>query len=283
MTTIKTTIHTYDFDTRDPEQKRAYDALRESLKGWPHCMTAFGNYLAAARALAGGVVELETKHLFDNQWNTPTARVFDWAQTPSTGGPVSGKNAPSWAKRGYYLEQTAEMRELRRNTHKCGYCGKQEPAAKGYVFCPHCIDSEYLTEKDLPLTRMRSVENSGVLGTFAPLTEAERAHLLPLFRDAQLHGTTERGKARIAKQRADIAADLVRTNKHAQAKHDGLIWLLDHSVNIDNVIYYDTGRFGFGWRKPVDAAIVSQLLGIISEFGHPYDIKCADGRTLSGN
>lgn len=282
--TITTKIIAYDFDVRDPEQKRAYEALRAKLKDWPHCMAAFGNYLATARAFPDGVVELETTHLFDNQWNGTTVRLFDWAQTPSTGGEISGENVERWVKRGYYLEQTAEMKELRRNTHKCGYCGKQEPAQKGYVFCPHCIDSEYLTEKDLPLTRMRSVEDSGTRGTFPPLTEAERTHLLPQFREAQLHGTTVRGKARIAQARADVEAKCKRVTANAKTERDGLMWLMDHGIRTDNVIYYDhTGRFGFGWRKPVDAAVVSQLLDVISEFGWPYDIKCEDGRTLSGN
>lgn len=291
METLKTKITKYRFDMREPEQKREYEALRERLKDWPHCMTAFGAYYDTAERIGRREVELETKHLFDNQWNSAPIegvsekglRLFDWAETPHGLGIVNPRAAPAWERRGYYLDQTPEMREIRRNTARCGYCGKQEPAAKGYVFCPHCIDSEYLEEKDLKLTRMRPCDAG--FGYESPkLTQAERAHLLPLFKEAQLHSTTARGKKRIADQRASLSKSLASRTKHAQAEHDGMLWLLDHGLKIDNVIYYNhTGRFGFGWQKLISADVLSELLDVISEFRFPYDIKCADGRTLSGN
>lgn len=41
-----------------------------------------------------------------------------------------------------------------------------------------------------------------------------------------------------------------------------------------NAIYYThTQRWGFGWRKPLDAAAHSALLDVISEFPGDYDIK----------
>lgn len=243
-----------------------------------------GGYYGAVRKIDGREVELETSFLFDNQWNTapiegiskPGLRVFDWAEDYMAQGMRQS------IKRGHYLDITDEMREIRRNVHKCGYCGAHEPAAKGYVFCPHCIGSEYLEAKDLHLTRMRPVDGS-FGAERAPLTEAERAHLLPLYREAQLHGHTVRDKARIAKARADVITSCNKQTRSAMAERDGMLWLMDHGVRTDNVIFYShTGRFGFGWRKPVDAEYLSALLDIISEFPFPYDIKCADGRTLSG-
>jgi hypothetical protein len=58
---------------------------------------------------------------------------------------------------------------------------------------------------------------------------------------------------------------------------------MDHGYrDIDNVIYYThTGKFGFGWRTPLDAAEVSALLDIITEFPYLYEIKAADGRKLT--
>lgn len=274
---MRTVIHTYQFDTRKADERAAYVELAAKLSAGPHCMKSHGQGSHYMPELSFREIELETEHLFDNQWNTAPIegvsdkglRVFDWAEDAIFDRGVEN----TWLKQGHWLEQTAEMREIRRNTHKCGYCGKQEPAAKGYVFCPHCIDSEYLTEKDLPLTRMLPVDSP--FGTErAPLSEAERAHLLPLFREAQLHGTTERGKARRLKQRADIAAKAKSAIENATAERDGMLWLLDHGVNIDNVIFYShTGRFGFGWRKPVDAALYSQLCDILCEFPFDYDIK----------
>lgn len=288
---MKTTLHVYRFDVSEPAQKAEYEALKAKLKGYPHRMHSSSGrgdktHYDFVRDLDGQEIELETTHLFENQWNTaPIAgvsdkglRVFDWASDALFDG--RGQTVKH-IKQGHYLDQTDDMREVRRNTMKCAYCGKQEPAAKGYVFCPHCIDSEYLTEEHLPLTRMRPVD---VRDQSIPLTEAEKAHLLPLFREAQLHGVTERGKARIAKARADVIAKHAKAIANATTERDGFIWLMDHGVRTDNVIFYDhTGQFGFGWRTPCDAAFVSALLDIISEFSWPYEIKCADGRKLNGN
>src|SRR5574342_721932 len=155
------------------------------------------------------------------------------------------------------------MRDIRRNTHKCGYCGKQEPAQKGYVFCPHCIGSAYLKSSELHLLRMMPVEFEG---NRAPLTEAEQAHLLPLYKEAQLHGN-ERDKAIYI----------------AETEFKGFTWLMDHGIKTDNCIYYShTDRFSFGWRNPVDAEFLSELLDVVSEFPFAYEIKTQDGRTLSG-
>ncbi len=206
--------------------------------------------------LDGQTVELETKHLFDNQWNTESLRVFDWTL----------EALPAYQKhirRGHWLEQTAEMREIRRNTHRCGYCSHQEAAAKGSVFCPACIDSEYLKESDLFLTRMMPVDSSGER---EPLTAAESAHLLPLYRAAQTHGSTERGKARIAKLRESIAEKAKRKIANASTELEGYLWLIENGFGqlaANNVIFYDhTGRFGFGWREPLDKYLTRQGVGV---------------------
>lgn len=282
---MKTIFHSYKFDIGTDEGRAEYGALRAKLEGMGlKCFETWGGASHYMPDLDGFEIELETAHLFDNQWNTAPIpgisdkgrRVFDWAQDYMPEGMAQ------WLKRGHWLEQTAEMREARRNTVKCGYCGRQEPAAKGYVFCPHCIDSEYLTEKDLHLTRMVPVDSERA--GRAPLTEAERAHLLPLYREAQLHGTTERGKARIAKARRDVEEDYAKGIANATSKRDGARWVLDHFPNlIGNWLFYShSGRHCFGWRTPLDAAALSALLDAISEFPFPYEIKCADGRTLTG-
>lgn len=228
--------------------------------------------------IKSGMYHVETKHLFGDQSNTEEGfRVFDWYDGIFN-------NNRSW-RIGHYIEDGEGWKALqlaRRNFNKCGYCGNQEPAAAGTVFCDKCIDSEYLKEGDLHLTRMVCVAESDKKR--APLTEAEKAHLVPLYRAAQLHGTTERGKARIAKARRDIVTKRDAAIKHANVEHDGYLWLMDHGINTANVIYYThTGKFGFGWRNPVEAGVLTGILDVISEFPFPYEIKCADGRTLEGN
>lgn len=276
MEPITTIYHAYHFDVHEEAEAKAYEELSAKLKGQGlECFETWGQGSHYQPDLDGRVLTLETSHLFENQWNTaPTEgsesglRVFDWAQDY----PIStGKHI----KRGHYLDQTPAMAEIRRNMNKCGYCGKMEPAAKGYVFCPHCLDSEYLKESDLLLTRMRPIDH--LKDKFMPLTDAERDYLLPLYREAQLHGATDRGKARLAKQRQDILSKHAKTVNNATYERDGLIWLLDHGVKVDNVIFYDhRGIFSFGWRSPVSASVKSALLDILVEFEFPYEIKAED-------
>ena len=296
-TTIKTTIHAYGFDLKIPAQKVEWESLRAilSVEGFPRCFESLGEHYAPFAALDGIALELETTSLFADQWNTaalPSAqkkewaengvRVFDWSLDALFD--ANGRKRTD-IKRGHYLIQTPEMRSLRANTMVCGYCGKQEPAAKGYVFCPHCLDSEYLKVDDLPLLRMLPVCDSwAARKNLAPLTDAERAHLMPLYVAAQTQGSTERGRARIAKRRADITARFKKEIACATKEHDGNLWLMDHGITAEPIFYSHTGRFCFGWREPLAAESVSALLELMgAEFPFPYDIKCADGRTLSGN
>lgn len=288
MSTIKTILHTYYFLT-DKQQGRdewaAFQAARTAEGSRVFATHGGGMSNAEVRAcrtalekLNGKEVELETAHVFNNQWNTaPTSgnlRVFDWKQDIWPNAHVQS---------GHYLVQTDEMREVRRNTMACGYCGRQEPAAKGYVFCPHCLDNEYLAEKDLPLTRMVCARDSFGANR-APLTEAEAAHLLPLYREAQIHGSTERGKARLAKARADVKKEFNIAAAQAVEKRDAATWILDNvpGLHANWLFYTHTGRHSFGWREPLGAEVVSALLDKISEFHFAYDIHCEDGRTLSG-
>lgn len=286
MSNIKTVLHVYSFDIRNADEKAAYVELCAKLKkegARVFCTWSGGKgyWLPFAKvAKTGLAVELETSHIFDNQWNTAPIpgfsekgyRVFDWAEDY----PI---NMPAHFKRGHYLVHTVEMAEVRRNTAGCGYCGKQEPAQKGNVFCPHCIDSEYLNVDNLHLTRMQAVDCKT---DRAELSEAEKAYLLPLYKAAQTHGTTERGRARIKKAYVDLHAEFERSTRKATIKRDGFLWLMDHGLNTANVIYYDhTDKFSFGWRNPVDDILVSEILEVISEFPFNYEIKCADGRLLS--
>lgn len=264
MSNLKTKLHSYHFDISTLDEKAAYQALCAKLEaiGLRCFETIASNHFRTGETV-GPEVELETKHLFNNQWNGTSHRLFDWAQD------ILHYNHS--IKQGYWLEQTAEMREVRRNTVGCRYCGKQEPAQKGYVFCPHCIDSEYLKASDLPLTRMKAIDDTSECG---PLTEAEKAHLMPLYKEAQLHGSTARGKARIKSEREKLEAKYKKAIHAAQTEHDGFLWLMDHGINTSNVIYYShTDTFCFGWRQPLGPEVLSEWLNIASEFPFTYEIK----------
>lgn len=278
---MQTIIHPYWLDLSVPAKAAEYAAMCEQAKAHglrKLVMGSLGSDYSStiANAKAGArTVTLETECLFNDQWNTACGmRVFDWWEEAF----IPNKNI----KAGHWLEQTAEMRAIRDNTHKCGYCGKQEPAAKGLVFCPHCLDSEYLKESDLLLLRMRPI--SGERGKFPPLTDAELAHLLPLYRVAQKHGSTERGRARIAKATRDIETDYTNAVRKAAVERDAKRWIVANMPGmLGQYIYYShSDKHTFGWRdKGLSADQVALVLECISEFPFGYEIVCADGRKLT--
>lgn len=270
MKNIKTVLHAYSFYINEPEGKAAYAELCERMKAaGVKCFETHGggsHYMPEIE----GYIELETKHIFDNQWNSaPRAnghngyRIFDWAQDYLP-------NRNPHLKRGHWLEMTDEMRAVRLDTHACGYCGRQCAAADATPFCPHCIGSEYLTPKDFPLTRMQPVN---IKRDRAALTESELTERVALWKVAQIHGTTERDKKRIADRRARILADYEKVTKNALTERDGMLWLMDRGITESAIYYSHTGRFGFGWRRDVPDELRADLLESLAEFPFPYDIK----------
>ena len=279
---MKTKIFSYRFDLRNADEKAAYAAfVTERKAAGSSVFRTWGGKGShwLAWAVGGRDITLETNHVFDNQWSTAPIegvstsgyRVFDWAEDY----PIDFDKR---IKRGHYLVITDEMREVRCSTVACGYCGKQEPAEKGYTFCPHCLGSAYLGEDSLHLTRMQSVASKN---DRAPLSDAEKAYLLPVWKDAQLKGNRERSVKAAQKRRAEAEEKYKKAIARAAAEHSGMIWLCDNGINPDNVIYYDhTDVFSFGWRKPIDASLVPDLLAVLADFPATYEIKCADGKTL---
>jgi hypothetical protein len=269
---LKTTLHRYSFSLDRADDARAYAELREKLSATNgECFAVNGTGNDGAPE---GPIELETTHLFSNQWNTAPIgesstgyRVFDWCEW------IFYSNGKRTRRRsGYWLEITDEMREIRRNTNVCGYCGHQERAQRGLVFCDRCLDSPYLKPTELHLTRMMSTEHAWP--EREPLTDAERAHLMPEYVRRQTTGADSRNAQRLVKQRANVVAKHEKAISDATSERDGMLWLMDRGFPIDNVIYYNhVGRFGFGWQSPVSDEVASEILGWISEFPFPYQIK----------
>lgn len=278
---MKTTLKSYYFNTRNPKDAAAYKTLRAQLAATNgRCFETWGGMGSHYNAAwADGVpVTLETAHLFGEQWDTAPAdiagnlRVHNWAQDYPAGNLTN-----NYIKRGHYLAVTDEMRAAIHDNVKCRYCGHMEPAALGHELCPKCIGSEYLTEPDLKLTRLMRIDDS----SDAPeLTEAEAAELVPRWRAAQ-----GLGKENVLSKRRAKIAGLVAA---AEAKGAGLVaaarietaahtWLMDAGYrDIENVIYYThTGRFAFGWSKPLGAAEYGALVELLCEFPFDYDIKRA--------
>lgn len=269
---MKTIIHQYRFDISNSDEKEQYKALRKKLVSMGlECFETWGGGSHYNPKLVGEI-ELDTSFIFSNQWTTqPTLRsekgfrLHDWAQDY----PI---NFSKKIKRGHWLEQTAEMKNIRDNTLVCGYCGKYEPITSEKIFCEKCLDSEYLERKDLHLLRFFPVALHNPKR--AELTEAELSELLPQYKEAQLHGNTERGKKRIAEKRASIEKEYQQTTTNAKTELDGLLWLMDNGINTDNCIFYNHKNiFSFGWRNPTDESIKDELVELLKNFPFAYEIK----------
>lgn len=277
---MKTTLHHYSFDISKPEQKKLYFAMVHEIESngpeaRGHKMHSISDRFKASKAGTSEPVEIETECVFDNQWNSTTDRLFDWFEEAIFRNGIENKTV----KRGHWLEITPEMASLRTNTFKCGYCGKhygpnhEEKPSDG--FCRACLDNSYLTEDRLHLLRLLPLVGHQDRDN---LTKEELEHLMPLYVARQTTGKDSRAKAKRDKERADVLADYDSTTKAATIERDGFLWLWDHGMNLDNVIYYShTGVFCFGWREPVSASVESAILDFISEFPFAYEIKSVNG------
>lgn len=283
---MQTTIHAYEYDTSNPQQAEAYRALCEQLAARglvlnPSLSLDYPKsreFRQMIRDLDGRPVEIETQFLFGDQWNTAPIpgisekglRVFNWHEDIWPNANI---------KTGYWVDVTDEMRAILRTTLKCGYCGKHYPegTAPDDGLCNACLDIEYLTEEQLHLLVLKPAGES--FGAKRALTEEQYAALLPRYRDAQIRGTTERGKARIAKQRAALLAKRDAAIENANREFDGMTWLMDRGLNTDNVIYYShTGRFSYGWRNKVGPALVDDLREQLAGFPFHLDLETTGGR-----
>lgn len=294
--TVSTVLHSYVFDTRTAQGKAdwlAFQADRKASGARIHGPVYSDREYSRFLPIDGATVDLETAHLFDNQWNarTPTGegvRVFDWWLEAEMSHPTQISGAPRGIKRGHWLEITPEMIALRRDWLKCGYCGHQKHVSAGLEFCPDCIGSEYLKPSDFALTRLAPVGVGHDSKARPPLTDAEQAGRLALYQDAQREGAKTRAGAKLSKFRAGVEAKAAKAKESAERERAGMIWLLDHDLGglaCDNTIYYPhTGKFSFGWRTAIDGAVAHEIMGKLSDAGFPfpYDVVTSNLGKLSG-
>lgn len=151
---MKTILHYYYLNLDDPMQREEYIKLKKSLVEMNLCLfdsISFGQsdwYKSKIKPLDGQEIELETKYLFNNQWNTASTltsdkgiRVFDWAEAI-----YPNKNI----KEGQWLEQTEEMIKIRQDFTRCHWCGEISHRITSilpeYKTCPHCEKEGYLID-----------------------------------------------------------------------------------------------------------------------------------------
>lgn len=275
--TIETTLTRYYFNLSNSADADAWTALSRRL-------VAEGRQIFAVHSVNPSMgkphvgephtslivepITLDITHVFSNQWNEAGdhgRRVFDWYRAVY---PNKGIIA------GHFLDITDDMRALRATRHVCGYCEYQVDAPS-HTFCEACLDSPYLKETDLYLLRLRPI--AGEDTSRPPLSQDEVATLLPRYIARQMTGKTSRDFIKRYKERADLQAEYEKVAHAALTKLNGMLWLMDHNVSTENVIYYShTDRFGFGWRSPVEPAVASSLLDLMTEFPYRYEIKTSE-------
>ena len=279
MKNLKTKIFTYNFDMSEKDEAEQYKRLCEKMKAAGiKCFETHGggsHYLGLY--FNGMIIELETKHIFDNQWNTAPIlgktdkglRVFDWAQDYICNGRKT-------IKRGHYLEITQEMREIRSSTIECGYTGKQIPATEkpDHGFNLAALSSEYLKECDLHLIRFRPIGDKWKKSA-EKLTDSEKDFLMPLYLEAQTTAKTERQKQKLISQQAEILRKYEKTIKDAKKELYGFQWLIDNNINLDNFIFYDhTQKFCYGWRSDgVSESVAAEMREKLKGFPAEIEIK----------
>lgn len=262
---MKTTLTHYHFDISSPAEKEAYSELTAKLKKTNgKCFRVIPS--PSCKRPPEGEISLDVSNInniWENQWNTTCGfRVFDWYEDVM-------HNIPN-IKRGYYLDVTSEMKHLRKELLRCGYCGHTVITPQS--FCTSCIDSTYLEASDLKLLRMMPVSSS------APreeLSEEELAMLTEEFNKAQVKAIhrkyTDDESFRQHKEEEKIFRESV---EKAEGRLTGFNFLLENNISQENCIYYDhTGVFCFGWKHPLPDVAADYLEDLLEDFPAKYEIK----------
>ena len=287
--TIKAELVYYRINTAYLEGRKAYAELCETLKEIPFetwrisatVSGAISKFLKSLQEKLGihvstadyqlhsREIHLETKHLFESQWNT------------AEGFRLHNKTEFEWPalhiKEGYYIRQNPQMIAVLQGTAKCGYCGHHAPVGEK-DFCDNCISSPYLEVANLRLLRMEPIEAperrtgktlKAPRGA-RPLSEEELAVVMPRYIEAQTKVRQEKEK----ELRATIKRDLEQKVELAEIDAKGMLWLLDAGISVENVIFYShTKTFYFGWRNPVSKEVRTELVEKLKEFPFNFDIK----------
>jgi len=267
---MKTTLHYYRFDISNESEAKEYKNLCVELKS--KGLKVFDSiaeehstfYKELIKPLDNTVIELETEHLFNNQWNTaPTItsekgiRVFDWSE------PIYPNKK---IKEGMYLDQTSEMARIRMNTYKCNYCGAQyvKPAFK---FCTSCIGSRHLTPDNLHLLALTPVFADKYLKASEVIIPDT---LLKEYEDKQKENRMLRAK----KAQEAKLADLLKKIEDSKLEYRAFKLLISNNIDFDNVIYYShTKQFCFGWRNSLDTEEKEALSLKLKECGFSKTYK----------
>lgn len=267
---MKVTITKYDLNISNESEHLEYLTLTKKIKSLGYKLFDTYNHDKSNKYYSDLPLEqtIETDTLFENQYNTVEGfRIFDWSETI-----YNNKNI----KKGYYISKGVDkLKKAKANQLKCGFCGKRYDKSKTIlIYCNACLDSEYLTEKELPLLRLQSLAGvkQGSGDVPKELTKAFNDNK-QAYKDGQL--------GRMQKEAKELLEELAEKQKvqnyEAQVQYD----LLMLGIPINNLIYYNhTSSWSYGWRDSVDLEEFNTFLKLVSDNDNKI-CKDLDGISLS--
>jgi len=266
---INTQLNVYKLHMDIPEEKAEYQKILQELK---NNGVKFDSTLSMQYPYSidqSGEVEIDFSCVFDNQFNTtnksknyPDMRLFDHTECMG-----HSENF----KLGYYITMTDEIKTIRSNTFKCGYCGKQhtrKQAEKQKFYCNSCLDSEYLEEIELKLLKLTAIDKSIIHDKELP------KRLFNRYIKAQTKRKAIREKQYFINKIDGVMDRYKITIKSAKIQKNGYLWLLKNKIKTSNCIYYEhTNTFCFGWRNGLSESVKNELERLLKDFPFKYEFK----------
>jgi hypothetical protein len=245
--TFKTKIHFYNFDLKKPEEKIAWENMRDDLKGLGLKIFTFNtevnrcDWKKMVHENKTEDVYLDAKVIFDDQWNgscdsLKNHRFFDWLLYD-----LPNKDA----RKGHWIEPTYETADSRCQ-FQCRYCGHINGYDKGDGFHHKCLGSEYMKIDELYMATYGRIYNK-----WAKNVSVKSIEIPEYIKEEHV----KRQKEFWAKKSEQRYAEMVQKAKQniidAKLELKAVTFLNARGfTDFDNLIYYNHSHtFGFGWRK----------------------------------
>jgi hypothetical protein len=209
-------------------------------------------------AIQGMTIEVKTDFLFCDQYNTK---------------PIEGVSDQGMRIMEASVSEVID--DIRDTVGKCPYCGHHTPG-KIDGFCESCLDSSYLDEQTIKRggTRIRPVDAKQNREKWEELTQEEWDMLKPQYVKRQTTGKDSRNAEKLRKQRARLHSDHKAKTEALDIERDGMIWLMDNNISVENCIYYSHRKvFCFGWRNKISKGVKKVLDTKLQGFPFQTDFK----------
>lgn len=143
---MKVWVMFYKWDSPEKMREPQYASTRKKERFLDMGRTKFADKIEGVCCM-----ELDDTHLFSNQINTQTQRIFDWVEY------LRDPGDPNCKGHGHYIldDSLKAINALRDAKHVCSFCGFQTYSPDAHSeFCPRCAPNEYLTQDRLWMTRL---------------------------------------------------------------------------------------------------------------------------------